>query len=154
MKRAGVVLIMALAFFGLSDSAYIAQSEVSNTPLICDVTNLTGCNIVAASPYAYLFGIPLAEYGVAFYSFIFILAALELVLFNRLVRRILQGVSFIGVIASLYFTFLEIFVINALCIYCLVSAFITILVLIAASFIEPLRPAGGWSVSGGKKSLV
>jgi len=139
MKRAGVVFILILAFFGLADSAYIAQTEASNTPLICNVDNLSGCNIVASSPYAHLFGIPLAEYGVVFYSLIFILAALELALFNRLLRRIIQGISLIGVVASLYFTLIEIFVINALCIYCLVSAFITLLVLIVASFIEPIR---------------
>ncbi len=139
MKRAGVAVILVLAFFGLADSAYITQHEVSGTPLICDIQNLSGCNVVVASPYAHLFGIPLAEYGVLFYSILFVIAALELVIFDRLLRRVLQGISLVGVIASLYFTFIQMFIINAFCIYCLASAIIAILIFIFASLIEPLQ---------------
>lgn len=139
MKRAGVVLIVILAFCGLSDSAYIAQNEANNAPLLCNIENISGCNIVAASQYSYIFGISVAEYGVIFYGIIFILAALELVLFNRFLRRMLQAISLIGVTASAYLTFLEFFVIKALCIFCLASAIISLFVLIAASFIEPIR---------------
>ncbi|MCX6787737.1 MAG: vitamin K epoxide reductase family protein [Candidatus Kaiserbacteria bacterium] len=138
MKRAGVIAILALSFLGLADSAYIAQHETSGAPLICDINNLSGCNIVVASPYSYLFGVPIAEYGIIFYSILFVLAALELVVFDQLLRRALQGISLIGVIASLYFTLIQVFVINALCIYCLASAFIALVILICASFIEPL----------------
>ena len=139
MKRAGVAVILVLAFFGLADSAYITQHEVSGTPLVCNIQNLSGCNVVVASPYAYLFGIPLAEYGVLFYSILFVIAALELVIFDRLLRRVLQGISLVGVIVSLYFTFIQMFVINAFCIYCLASAVIAILIFIFASLIEPLQ---------------
>jgi len=138
MKRIGVVAILFLAFFGLADSAYIAKNEASGTPLICNIQNLSGCNTVVSSPYSHLFGIPLAEFGVLFYSIIFTLAALELVVFNRLLRRVLQGFAIIGIVASLYFTFIQAFVIGAFCIYCLASAFTTFLILFFASMIEPV----------------
>ena len=137
MKRMGVVLILILALCGLADSAYIAQHEMSGTPLICDIENLSGCNVVVASPYSYVFGIPLAQYGILFYSIVFVLAALELVIFDQLLRRALQGVSLIGVLASMYFTFVQIFFIDAYCIYCLASALIALLILILAGVIEP-----------------
>ena len=139
MKRIGVVLILIFAFLGISDSAYIAKSEMSNTPLICNVDSIFDCNIVAASQYSHIFGIPLSVFGIIFYSFVFIIAAIELFIFNRLLRRALQAISIIGIIASLYFTFLEIFIIKALCVYCIASAVITLLILISASFIEPIR---------------
>ena len=140
MKRAGVVCIMILAFCGLSDSAYIAQHETQNaSSLICDVKNFSGCNIVATSSYSHFFGIPIADYGIAFYSVIFILAALELVFFSMLLRRLLQGISLIGVVASLYFSYLEFFVIREICIFCIASAAIALVTLIVASFIEPFR---------------
>ena len=60
MKRIGVVFILIFAFFGLADSSYLAQHELSGEPLICDIQNLSGCNIVTASQYSRLFGIPLA----------------------------------------------------------------------------------------------
>lgn len=139
MKRIGVVFILVFAFLGLADSAYLAQHEASGVPLLCNIQNLSGCNIVAASEYSRLFGIPLAEYGVLFYSILFVLAALELVIFNRLLRRILQAISLVGIISSLYFTFVQVSFIGAFCVYCLASAIIALLIFISASFIEPIR---------------
>ena len=139
MKRFGVVLIVILAFCGLSDSLYLAQHEASGTPLICNVANLSGCNVVAASQYTHLFGISIADCGVIFYAFVFVIALLELVVFDQLLRRIIQIVSVIGVVASLYFTYIELFVLHTVCIYCLTSALIALVVLIFAYFIEPLK---------------
>jgi len=139
MQRIGVVLILIFAFFGLADSIYLTQHELSGTPLLCNIQNLSGCNVVAASQYSHIFGIPLAEFGILFYAVIFILAALELVLFDQLLRRTLQGISLIGLLSSLYFTFIQIFIIDAFCIYCLASALITLGIFVFATLIEPLK---------------
>jgi uncharacterized membrane protein len=139
MKRIGVVLIMILAFCGLTDSAYITQHQLSGTPLLCNIQNLSGCNIVASSQYSRIFGVPLAELGVLFYGIIFVLAALEIVIFDQLLRRVLQGFAIIGVLFSLYTTFIQVFVIGAVCVYCLLSALIALCILILASLIEPMR---------------
>lgn len=139
MKRIGVVGILILAFCGIANAAYLAKSESTGTPLICDIQNLSGCNVVVNSQYSHLFGIPLAEYGVLFYGILFVLAALELVLFDRLLRRVLQGISLIGILASLYFTGVQVFLIGAFCVYCLASSFIALLIFILASLIEPLN---------------
>lgn len=138
-KRVGVVLILLFAFFGIADSAYLAQHELSGAPLICNIEYLSGCNVVAQSPYSHLLGIPLAEYGILFYAIVFVLAALELVIFDRILRRALQGLAAIGVLASICFTLLQVLVIGALCIYCLTSAIIALLIFVFATFIEPLR---------------
>ncbi|MBI2037037.1 MAG: vitamin K epoxide reductase family protein [Candidatus Liptonbacteria bacterium] len=138
MKRAGVVLILILALFGIVDSAYLLQHELSGAPLSCDIQNFSGCNIVASSPYSRIFDIPLAAFGVLFYGVIFVLAALELAVFDRLLRRALQVISLVGILSSLYFTFIQVFVINALCIYCVISALIALLIFILAGLIEPI----------------
>lgn len=139
MKRIGVVCILLLAFAGLADSLYLAQQKLSGEPLLCNIQNLDGCNVVANSVYSTLFGVPLSEFGVLFYAILFILAALELVLFNKVLRRIIQGVALLCLLGSLYFTFLQIFFIGAFCIYCSISAFITLLIFILATLIEPIR---------------
>lgn len=139
MKRLGVVFILILAFAGLADSIYLTQHELNGTPLICDIQSLSGCNVVAESPYSRVLGIPISELGILFYSIVFILAALELVIFDRFVRRALQVISFVGVLASLYFTTLQVFFIGAFCIYCIGSAIITLLVFVFATLIEPIR---------------
>lgn len=139
MKRIGVAFILIFAFLGIADSTYLTQQELSGTPLICNIQNLSGCNIVASSQYSHIFGIPLAEFGILFYSVLFVLAALELVMFDHLLRRSLQIVSLVGVISSVYFTALQIFVIGALCVYCIASALITLFIFIFALLIEPVR---------------
>jgi uncharacterized membrane protein len=139
MKRIGVVAILLLAFCGLADAAYLAQHAANGMPIICNVQGLSDCNTVVKSPYSQLFGIPLADYGVFFFGVIFVLAALELFLFDRLLRRVLQIFSIIGILASAYFVSVQAFVIGALCIYCLTSASITLLILIFASLIEPVK---------------
>jgi len=139
MKRVGVVFILFFAFFGLADSMYLTQHELSGTPLLCDIQNLSGCNVVATSQYSHIFGIPLAEFGILFYSVMFVLAALEIVIFDQLLRRVLQVLSFIGLLSSLYFTSVQIFLIGAFCIYCFASALFTLLIFIFATLIEPIR---------------
>lgn len=139
MKRFAVAAILFLAFCGLADSAYITQQEIAGAPLLCNIENLSGCNIVAQSPYAHVFGISLSEYGMLFYGVIFFLAAVELALYRRALRRLLQVAAVVGVLCSLYFTFLQVFVINALCVYCLASAIISVVLLILAGYIEPVR---------------
>lgn len=139
MKKYAVILILVASFCGLANSAYLTQHEKDGTPLLCNVENLTGCNVVASSPYSYIFGISLAEYGLLFYGLLFALAALELVLFDRLLRRVIQGIALFGLFASIYFTFLQVVVINALCIYCIASAVLALLIFFFAWLIEPVR---------------
>lgn len=136
MKRFGVVLILILAFGGVADSAYLAQSEANGTPLVCGISSFLDCNAVAASPYSSFLGIPVAQYGVLFYGIMFALAALELVIFAELLRRVLMLVSLLGAVASLYLALVQVFVISALCIYCLASTVIALSIFVLATFIH------------------
>lgn len=138
MKRAFVVAILVLAFFGTVDSIYLTQHELNGTPLLCNIQNLSGCNIVTTSQYSRVFGIPIAEFGILFYSIIFVLSALEIVIFDQLLRRVLQVASLFGVLSAIYFTSIQMFVIGAFCIYCLASALTAFVIFILASLIEPI----------------
>jgi uncharacterized membrane protein len=136
-KRTGVILILILAFFGLADSVYLAQHAATGEPLICSIGGFD-CNTVAESKYSRVFGIPVADFGVLFYSTLFILAALELVLFDRVLRRVLQGFAIVGILFSLYSVAVQVFLIQALCIYCIASAVLSVGILALASFLEPI----------------
>lgn len=124
-----IVLVLILSFLGIADSWYLYQSAITDTALSCDLgSGLDGCNIVAQSEYSRLFGIPLGLYGVGFFALTFVLAAsLSVVSFRRL-YYILFGVSALGVAASAVFVFIQFTLIKALCIYCIVSAAITVCV--------------------------
>ena len=77
--------------------------------------------MVLTSSYSTIIGIPLAILGVIFYSGIFILVNLIDLYGGKFLPKALVGVGIIGFVASLYFLYLQVFIIEALCIYCLIS---------------------------------
>jgi len=128
-----LVLVFALSFVGIADSWYLYQSAVTDTALSCDIgAGLDGCNIVAQSPYSYLFGVPLALYGVGFFALVFVLAAVLTLFPTRTLYRTLLGLSVLGTGASFVFLYIQFVLIKALCIYCIASAAIVALLLLVA----------------------
>ncbi len=123
MKHRACLLpgLVVLSLFGVADSWYLAEHALTNTALSCGIAGLSGCNIVAQSPYSHLFGIPLGIYGVLFYAFIFVLSAIALTSMNRWITQLLFGLGVLGMLFSFYFLGLQLFVINALCVYCIGS---------------------------------
>ncbi|MDR3547655.1 MAG: vitamin K epoxide reductase family protein [Candidatus Pacebacteria bacterium] len=128
--------LIALAFFGIADSWYLAQSALMNTSLTCNISGLEGCNIVAQSAYSHFFGVPLGVYGVVFYGIIFVLAALLYILPKRFVYIVLAALGTIGIVASLIFVLVQILLIKALCVYCLGSAVIAFLIFVIALWLH------------------
>lgn len=121
-----VWVLLLLAFTGIADAWYLTASALSDTALSCDLgAVLDGCNIVAKSPYSHFLGIPLALYGVGFYAVVFVLSALLLVRYDRLLVRVLYILGLAGALASLVFLAIQFVLIKALCVYCIASAVIT-----------------------------
>lgn len=128
-KKALLVGLAVLALLGIGDSFYLAESAMTDTALICDIDGLNGCNTVAQSPYANLYGIPLGVYGIAFYTLALLLVLLIAVSPRKLLFQALLVVSSVGVLASLIFLGIQVFLIQATCIYCIASAVITFVML-------------------------
>jgi uncharacterized membrane protein len=130
--RAVLIALLVLAFLGIADSWYLAESAATDTPLICGPGMLEGCNAVAQSPYSKLFGIPLGVYGVLFYGLLFVAAAATFTGQLKHGAKFLLALTAFGALASLVFVFVQVFLIKALCIYCLASAGISFATLLAA----------------------
>ncbi|MFZ1987484.1 MAG: vitamin K epoxide reductase family protein [Minisyncoccia bacterium] len=129
------LIILVLAFLGIADAWYLAQSALSGTPLACDInglTSLSGCNIVAQSPYSHFFDVPLGVYGVFFYGLVFVAAAIALVTSHKKVHLGLHALGVLGVLASLIFLFIQFVLIKAFCMYCLASAGIALFIFFAS----------------------
>jgi uncharacterized membrane protein len=124
-------LIPALALAGLGIALYLAYVEITQVAAVCGPVGK--CNIVQSSPYAFIFGIPVAVLGSIFY-----LAILGLWLLLRfagtgwakLVPTIFLCLTILGVLFSIYLTALELLVIKAVCAWCLGSAVVTTLLLL------------------------
>jgi uncharacterized membrane protein len=121
--RLGPVL-SALAFAGLGIAIYLLAVRVLGEAPACGP--LKGCETVAASEYATIAGIPVALFGVLFSV---VLLGACLAWWRRADRRALYaayGLGLAGILAVLYLTYLELFVIEAICVWC-VSYALTIL---------------------------
>ncbi len=129
--RLGPRFMLALAVVGIADAFYVAQASYTGRPLWCPI--IEGCNTVAQSPYARIVGVPLSYFGLVFYVYMFGLAALlALDPFSRGLRLGASVYAATGVSYSIYGMYLQLGAIQAVCIYCLISAVITILLFVAA----------------------
>jgi uncharacterized membrane protein len=126
-------LIAALALVGLAVAGYLTWVHYAGAQPICALSG--GCEKVQTSKYASLAGIPVAVLGAAGYAAI--LAALAVPgEAGRLLRVLLAAIGF-GF--SLYLTYLELFVIHAICQWCVASA-IVMTALVAATVMDVLQP--------------
>ena len=124
--------LFILSFLGIADSAYLAQGELRGILPSCLSNNINGCQVVAKSVYAHLFGIPLGIYGLVFYIAIFALVMWSFFMTRKLLTRTLRIISTIGVLVSIVLFFVQLSLINAFCLYCEVSAVLTVLIFIVA----------------------
>lgn len=117
--------ITILAIGGLAIAAYLLTVRLLGEAPACGPVR--GCDTVAASAYATVLGLPVALFGV---GFSLVLVAAAVVWWRRGARRALYaayGLGLLGVVAVAYLTYLEIFVIQAICIWCVAYA-VTIVV--------------------------
>lgn len=135
MNKFLLISILLLALAGAIDAGYLLAQTVSGEAVVCPSVpigrfNLNQCNIVLATSYAKFLGLPTAFYGLVVYLFFTILSLYGLTNRRLSVIKFLSYLSGSGVLISAYFIYLQFFVINALCFYCLTSAVIITLIFI------------------------
>jgi uncharacterized membrane protein/thiol-disulfide isomerase/thioredoxin len=131
---ASSLLIPALAVLGLAVSAYLAYVEISHTAAVCGPVG--ECNVVQTSRYAQIAGIPVAVLGLLNYLGVLALWAMQRSGVGRWARPAslaLLGLALLGVLFSIYLTLLELFVIHAVCMWCLSSALIATLIMLVVA---------------------
>ena len=126
-----------LSLLGLFDATYLALDRLlGSMSLVCPIGG--GCEAVQTSAWSTFpagNGIPVAFIGVAGYA---CLLVLSLVALHRdhvgplVIPDLLLGCASIGVAMSLYFTWLQVAVIGALCFWCVCSALLQVGIFAAA----------------------
>ena len=110
--------------------------------LACSVGS---CETVNTSKWATFLGIPVAGWGVAFYVGMFVLAMIstrEQFEGSRAVSALLLATTGAGLLFSAWLTWLELFVIRAICQWCVVSALLVLAMFVLAmlDYRETARP--------------
>ena len=138
MKKLYAVAAL-LSLVGLTDALYLTIEHVTGQSVQCTI--IAGCSAVLSSPYAVVAGIPLGAIGAAAYFTVFSLAILTLFGYQRagwLMSALVIAMFFV----TMWLIYLQAFVIGEFCQYCLLSAAITIALLVVVGFINRRRLRG------------
>ena len=111
-----------LSVIGFVDASYLTVKHYLGS-INCSI--FSGCEEVLNSQYSVVAGVPIAVVGSLYYLTLFLLTVAYLDTKREFLLRITAYIVAAGFIASLAFVLLQIFVIKALCLYCLISAAIT-----------------------------
>ena len=111
--------LIALAGLGVSIYLTIAHFTESTLAGCSETAGLVNCTKVTTSPQSYVFGIPVAVLGLAFYVF---MVAIMSPWAWRAARREVHLVRIAALIAGigfvLYLLYAELFIIGSICLYC------------------------------------
>jgi uncharacterized membrane protein len=122
IRRQAIVL---LALVGLLVATYLWLYKIG---VLGELKCGSGsCEYVQASRYAELFGLPVAVYGVAGYAALLAagLAGLQpRFASDRRVSVLLAALATVGFVFTIYLTAIEVFVLHAMCRWCVASAVI------------------------------
>jgi uncharacterized membrane protein len=105
--------IAALA--GIGVAGYLTWAHYADSAVVCVAGG--SCEKVQESEYASIAGVPVAVMGLAAYTAILSLIAWD----SPSARLSAATVALIGVLFSAYLLVLQLFVIDAICIWCLVN---------------------------------
>ncbi len=107
-------LIVLLAIAGIVVSGLALHVHYSNGDQPCNINDKWDCGVVNHSPYAVMYGVPVAAIGIAGYLAIGVISLLRR-------RGLLLAAVAAGFAFSLYLTHIEAHVLGIWCLYCVLS---------------------------------
>lgn len=128
------VAIFMLATCGFFVAKHIRNHKKKNTPLVCPIN--FDCNTVVHSDYSKFLGMPVEIFGMIYYaivslSYLFFLLVPSLpdaIRFDMVAVLII--LSLVAFLFSIYLIGVQIFILKKGCSWCIVSAFICLLIFI------------------------
>ncbi len=133
-RKLFLFLVLVLSVIGMADSIHLLEIKYGGHEFIaCDINEKFSCSTVNMSPQSEFFGFPTAGIGLIGYSVLAMMSFFLLrkkdwrdkffheKLFNLVTPFTLLIVAAIGLIMQLYYTYVEFFVLEQFCIFCLFS---------------------------------
>lgn len=132
-----VVLFIIIAFIGFADAVYLTASHYIGELPTCTVVE--GCDEVALSEYSTIGPVPLSLLGVLFYTLMIVWGVVWLDSRKKGVFRFMPLITIPAFLFSMWLIYVMFYVIDALCIYCLISSgTTTLLMLLSLKFSKKL----------------
>jgi vitamin-K-epoxide reductase (warfarin-sensitive) len=130
-------VLLVLAVCGIATSSLALREHYRTDSSPCSINARWDCGIVNHSPYAVLWGVPVADIGIAGY---FVLGLLAVQRFYRVALVLALGA--LGF--SLYLAHIEASILGVWCIYCVISLgmiSLMTLLLLGTVIVQSLRKA-------------
>lgn len=133
MSRPLNIVSLVLGIAGIAVAGYLTYVHYNIDALVCGIGD---CEIVQASKYSEIFGIPIAIFGLLMYIAITALVIVRSTMadYADLANMGILILLISGTIYAAYLTYLEIEVIRAICQWCVISAIITVILLVVELF--------------------
>lgn len=125
----GVSLILAgiilLSVLGFANASFLTYRYYFAGPPPCTIS---GCEIVTTSEYAEIRGVSVALLGTLYYFTTAVLLSWLYIQPRRFALLAAFLLSIAGILASIWFTYVQVAILKAICIYCLSSAVETLII--------------------------
>ena len=135
------MIIAALALAGVGLATYLAMYKLGYIgTLACNVGQ---CETVNLSKWSIFIGIPVAVWGLGFYVALFLVAFVgTMARFANAewVSHVMLAMTGWGVLFSAWLTYLELFVIHAVCMFCVISAILVCVLFVLSALEWRVRP--------------
>ncbi len=134
------------SFIGLVDTIYLSWVKITQSQVYCGTSS--ECEIVNNSPYSEIGGFPIAYLGMGAFLLVLLLLIFERrgIFWRENSPLIVFGISLVGVIYSAYLTYIEFWILRAICPYCVVTA-LAMLVLFVVSALRLRQVSPGASTN-------
>ena len=145
------ITTFVLALAGLGVSIYLTIAHFTESALAgCSESGLVNCTKVTTSAESYVFGIPVAVLGLAFFVFgVVIMSPWAWRSTRREVHLARIASLVVGIGFVLYLLYAELFTIGSICLYCTSVHVITFLLFVLTAFAAAawgLKPGAPWKL--------
>jgi uncharacterized membrane protein len=147
MKKSAQYVMLVCALAGMAIACYDCVMIFAGRLLWCPPP-IDGCNSVAYSPEGRIWGVPIGFFGVIFYAVMLAFAAaLASGASSHRLRFVVLLYTGFGVLGSIGFLYLDLALIHAFCIYCLISGIDTAVLFLSAMWHYRDLPEGAGRLS-------
>lgn len=115
-----IFAFIIVSFIGFLDASYLTIAHYTGLELRCSIFN--GCQKVTTSEYSTVFGFPVALLGVFYYLSILLLSLFYFDTKKKKILKYIMPLTAMGILASAWFVYVQIFALKSICQYCMISA--------------------------------
>jgi uncharacterized membrane protein len=128
-----ITIVLILGVIGLINTIYLSYHTFTKKPVACIFFPREWCEKVQYSTFSRTLGIPNSFAGFFIYASILVLTVLSM--YNIVPFTPVIVIIVIGLLFSMYFLFIQAFVLRAFCTWCVLSAIEFILLTLTVAFL-------------------